>query len=327
MKQLLERLREWMPAPSRIMAPFVYAGGKGHLARHLVRLFPRGDFRVYVEPFCGAASVFWHIRRPFTVEILNDLDQHLITLFRVLQDQAKMERLLHRLTFTPYARAEYERAWELVWGAAEPEDDVETAWAFFVALNQTWSGFPNPDKDDWRYKYIDNNGMPGTCSSWLGRIKSIEYFHRRLMRVQLECDDALRVIQRHDSEQTFFYLDPPYVPETRNMTLAYRHDQDESFHDQLVDVLLRVRGAVMLSGYPNPIYRRLEEAGWKTVDFRVTLNVTVRGRNSSLKGEGAVKSNPRTHRVERVWLNYNVPEQLTLFEYAAGDDQDAQAHD
>jgi len=327
MKQLLDRLREWMPRPPRIIAPFTYAGGKGRLARHLVRMFPRGDFRVYVEPFCGAASVFWHIRRPFPIEILNDLDQSIITLFRVLQDQAKMERLLHRLTFTPYARAEYERAWELVWGEAEPEDDVEAAWAFFVALNQTWGGIANPHKGDWGYVYRVHNGMPDACSSWLGRIKSIEYFHRRLMRVQLECDDALCVIQRHDSEQTFFYLDPPYVPEARKMTLAYRHDQDESFHEQLVDLLLQVKGAVMLSGYPNPIYRRLEEAGWKTVDFHVVLNATVRGRNSGLKGEGAVKSNPRTHRVERVWPNYSIQEQLTLFEYAACEDQDAQAHD
>lgn len=50
MKQLLDRLREWMPRPPRIIAPFVYAGSKGRLARHLVRMFPRGDFRVYVEP-------------------------------------------------------------------------------------------------------------------------------------------------------------------------------------------------------------------------------------------------------------------------------------
>jgi len=324
MKQLLERLREWMPRPPRIIAPFRYAGGKGRLARHLVRMFPRGDFRVYVEPFCGAASVFWHNPRPFPVEILNDIDGHIIALFRALQDRDRFERLAHRLLFTPYSRAEFERAWDIIFGETEAEDDVEIAWAIFVVQNMGWGGKPILRRSDWAYSYRSAAGMSEQASEWLVHIKSLEYYHRRLMRVQLECDDALRVIRRHDTTKTFFYLDPPYVPTTRNMSLAYRCDQDTDFHERLVDLLLETKGAVMLSGYPNEIYRRLEEAGWQTFDFKTTINAAVRGRGSGMQGSGALIQNEKHHRIERVWINYRLPEQLTMFDsHALGDYKNA----
>jgi len=89
-------------------APVLWFGGKGKLARKIVPLLPRG--RVYVEPFMGAASVFFHLPRPRPVEVLNDIDGELVNLFRVLQCPDTFRSFCHRVTWTPYARAEFIRA-------------------------------------------------------------------------------------------------------------------------------------------------------------------------------------------------------------------------
>jgi hypothetical protein len=50
---------------------------------------------------------------------------------------------------------------------------------------------------------------------------------------------------------------------------------------------------VILSGYSNEIYRRLEESGWVRLDKEVSLH-------SRVVREGEEKGK----RVESVWLNY-----------------------
>ena len=100
---------EAIPEPTRTMAPFRWPGGKGHLAKWVVSYLPR-NAKVYVEPYAGAASVLWHLPEPYPIEVLNDLDERIVNLFRVLQDREKFEELLHRLVWTPYARSEFVRA-------------------------------------------------------------------------------------------------------------------------------------------------------------------------------------------------------------------------
>ena len=71
------------------------------------------------------------------------------------------------------------------------------------------------------------------------------------------CDDALKVIKQQDGERTLFYLDPPYVHNTRAATDAYQHEMDESAHSELLSTIQQCRGRVMLSGYPNELYDRI----------------------------------------------------------------------
>jgi hypothetical protein len=94
-------------------APIWLPGGKGNMIFKLPPLVPYGDdVRIYAEPYCGAASLFF-AKKPHPIDVLNDLDQRLIGLFRTLQDPEKFSELKHRLLYTPYARAEFERALEM----------------------------------------------------------------------------------------------------------------------------------------------------------------------------------------------------------------------
>lgn len=66
----------------------------GHMPRH----------HCYVEPFGGAMSVL--LRKPHSaIEVYNDLDSHVVALFRVLRDPVLAEQLRRALETTPYSRA------------------------------------------------------------------------------------------------------------------------------------------------------------------------------------------------------------------------------
>lgn len=60
--------------------------------------------------------------------------------------------------------------------------------------------------------------------------------------------DAKEVIQQQDGEDTLHYLDPPYVHATRIVRSAYTYEMTDEDHHELVDVILKCKGKVMLSG-------------------------------------------------------------------------------
>ena len=70
---------------------------------------------------------------------------------------------------------------------------------------------------------------------------------------------------QHDSAETLFYVDPPYVAESRDAGSDYLHEMTSEDHDQLAIFLRGLRGMVIVSGYHSDQYSRIFE-GWKTVE-------------------------------------------------------------
>lgn len=96
-----------MSAPRR--PALRYHGGKWRLAPWIIDHLPA--HRIYVEPLGGAASVL--LRKPRSyAEIYNDLDDEVVTFFEVLRDPGQSAELQQRLRLTPFARAEFEAAYE-----------------------------------------------------------------------------------------------------------------------------------------------------------------------------------------------------------------------
>src|SRR5690606_9021181 len=81
-----------------------YDGGKGLLAPKLLPLIP--EHRTYVEPFGGGASLLF-AKEPSPVEVYNDLDDGLVTLFRVLRHPLLFRIFQRKVALTPYARSEF----------------------------------------------------------------------------------------------------------------------------------------------------------------------------------------------------------------------------
>src|SRR5881227_3620951 len=82
-----------------MIGPLAYIGGKNRLAKQIIALLP--EHTTYVEPFAGGAQVFFH-KQPSRVEVLNDLNEDIVTFFRVCQSHH--EELTRYLRFTVASR-------------------------------------------------------------------------------------------------------------------------------------------------------------------------------------------------------------------------------
>ena len=66
-----------------------YYGGKGHSWRRIVPHFP--EHHTFVDMFGGAANILLN-KEPSKVEVYNDIDSNLVTIFRVLRDDGRLFR-------------------------------------------------------------------------------------------------------------------------------------------------------------------------------------------------------------------------------------------
>ena len=295
-KEFLSGIRE----PPRIMAPFKWPGGKGNLVKWIIQYIPHGH--IYVEPFAGAASVFWHLPKPFAVEVLNDIDTDVINMYKVLKDRDKFEILFHNIVYTPYARSEFGRAIQIL---KNPDlNDIDRAWAFFVRQNQGFSGFGISESNWSRALYSTNKDMTKNVSQWRSRLKILSFWHERLKKVNIYNIDAIQCIRNWDTPDTVFYLDPPYILDTRKTRSIYKKELDLSYHKRLVDTLLSVKGKVVLSCYDHPTYDPLVETGWQKITIDTVCHMAGKNRGSKTRGVGNLKLH--ASRRETLYMNFTI---------------------
>lgn len=263
------------------MAPVQWFGGKGNLKHKLLPLIPYANS--YVEPFGGGGSILF-ARRPSPIEMYNDLDGRLVNLFRVLQNREQREALEDRLAWTLYARAELQLAQE----EQHSDDPVAAAWGFFVRMNMGFGADPL-GRSGWSYSKICTDRLSQGTTNINNKRPLIPEWARRLYTVQVECKPALQVIETMDHAGCVFFVDPPYVSDTRKSG-GYVHEMDNTEHERLISQLLTVQGAVVLSGYEHPIYEPLTENGWELT--RINWHTETQNADGEKKP-----------RVECVWRN------------------------
>jgi DNA adenine methylase len=118
--------------------------------------------------------------------------------------------------------------------------------------------------------------------------------HSNNRLVQIENQPALKLIERYARKNVFIYADPPYVLSTRSKRI-YACEMKDKDHIELLQLLLKHPGPVMISGYMNEIYADMLK-GWK---------ILTKFSNC----EGGLT------REESIWLNYEPPaEQLSILD-------------
>jgi DNA adenine methylase len=225
-------------------------GGKWMLAPWIIAHLPA--HRVYVEPFGGAASVL--LRKPRAYAEVYDDD--VVNLFRVLRNDADAARLTELLRLTPYARTEFFACYD---AAGEPIERARQ----LVCRSYMGFGSDAPNRDV-RTGFRGSSNRSGTTPAhdWANYPDALARLIDRLRGVIIEHRPAIHVMRQHDGPETVHYVDPPYLPETRSAKSrrggaqyhAYRHEMSVEDHQQLLADLLGLEGAVVLSGYPAPLY-------------------------------------------------------------------------
>lgn len=276
-------------------------GGKQYLADKLIKLMPR--HRTYVEPYAGGLAVLlardpddpalWLPPDKGCSEVVNDRNRDLTNFWWTLQDEDAFASFSRIVSAVPFSGVEYESANTVASKhATAAEPDVSAAVDFFIKCRQSLAGRMR------EFTAVTTSrlrgGMNAEVNAWLGAVEGLPAVHERLKRVLiLPPTNALEVIEKYDKEGVFFYLDPPYMHETRATTGEYGENEMSPLeHGELLRMLGGLKHArFMLSGYACELYdRHAEKNGWRRVDLEVPNQA----------------SHQKTKRrmVEVVWMNY-----------------------
>jgi DNA adenine methylase len=266
------------------MKPLIsYYGGKQNLVNELISCLPQhSSYESYVEPFFGGGALFF-AKQPSIFEVINDTNEMLITLYRVAVTQRW--ELIKMIKGTMCSFVEYKRA-SLIYRKEVESTELEKAWAIYVLALQGFSGLID-------IGWGRDRKHTRTAPRWDNHKKDLVKITDRLKNVQVDCRDALEVISYYDNEKTLFYLDPPYF----NSDCGHYSGYSKNDYQQLIDMLINIKGKFMLSSYPSEI---IDSMDWV---FRKDIKQT-------LRVQGGRKETK--YKTETIITNYKLP-QLQLF--------------
>jgi DNA adenine methylase len=228
-------------------------GGKWLLAPWIIEHLPR--HRIYVEPFGGAGSVLMRKPRAYA-EVWNDLDGEVVNLFRVLRSPDAAS-LVEALKLTPFARTEFASAYQATL------DPIERARRLVI---RSFMGFgSNGHNKVTGFRSNSNRSGTTPAQDWYNYPDALRAIIERLRGVTIESRDAIALMIQHDTPETLFYVDPPYLPDTRDAGGDYAHEMTEEDHVTLLGALRGFQGMIVLSGYPSALYDEAL-AGWRRVE-------------------------------------------------------------
>jgi len=263
-----------------------YFGGKFRLAPWIIQHF--GGHRVYVESFGGAASVLMLKPRSYA-EIYNELDDEVVNVFRVLRDRETGTELERILRLTPFARAEFEAAYQpaelesverarrtivkAFMGFGSNAIQVRTAqrrgFRTRISTVRPSTGFrarisTHEVRPPTGFRADSNRSGTTPASDWRNYFECLQRFIDRLQGVVIEQRSALDVIRQFDRPDTLHYVDPPYPHSTRQdpRNDGYRFEMTDDQHRQMSSDLHAAAGLVVVSGYPCDLYDKELFADW-----------------------------------------------------------------
>lgn len=256
-----------------------YPGGKWRIADWIISFFPK--HKVYLEPFFGSGACFFN-KKPAYIETINDLNGDIVNLFKVCREHP--QELAQLVNLTPFARQEFLDCYE------HSDNPIEQARRTLVRYHQSF-GTSNSSKKSWRN--VQTYGGPRCATMWNCLPKIITDISDRLKEAQIECVDAITLIQRYNDENTLIYCDPPYLRDLRKKNM-YAVEMDDDAHKQLLSVLKESKSKIILSGYDSKLYNT-ELSGWFTAEKETIAQMGL-------------------HRVEKLWMNFEPELQMSFKE-------------
>lgn len=171
-----------------------WIGGKRRLAKHLLPMFPA---RGYVEPFCGAAALFF-LKEPAKAEVINDINGELINLYRVVQHH--LEEFVRQFKYAPLVSRQ---VWQ--WLQATPPatlTDIQRAARFFYLQKLGFGG-----KVEGRS--FGTSATRGPPLNLLRIEEELSQAHLRLARTNIEHLPWADCVTRYDRHHTLFTATRP----------------------------------------------------------------------------------------------------------------------
>lgn len=258
--------------------PISYYGGKQKLVSKIVPVIP--PHHLYCEPFCGGAAIFFS-KSKSPVEVINDTNRELINFYRVVQqDFVSLEK---EVQITLHSRDQHRKA-SVIYNNPDMFSEIKRAWAVWALSTQSFSAIID---GTWGYDIKKDT----TSKKIKNKREGFTYEYAiRLADVQIECTDALRIINSRDTDTSFFYCDPPYY----NSDCGHYDGYSIQDFENLLITLSQIKGKFMLSSYPSPILAKYsKDFKWHTTTFEQTVSVNAKAEK------------PRKAKVEVLTSNYH----------------------
>lgn len=258
-----------------------YFGGKNGFSNKILEYFPCGYEKMsYVEPFCGSAALLFHKNRS-QVEIINDLDNNIYSIFKVLIDPELFEKFKSKCDLTPYSEKLLK---EYSISLKSDLDIVDRAYQYFYCNRVSYNGLGG-----FSTSAVVRRNMSKSVSDYLSAIDGLYDIHNRLSGVIVHNKNAIDLIKKWDKENVLIYCDSPYANETRSAG-RYKYDMTDEDQDIYLSTLLSIKNAkLIVSGYNCDRYSILDRNGWRRIDMEIKT------QNNNRKGKS---------KVESLWMNY-----------------------
>lgn len=262
-------------------SPLIWFGGKSKQAQYIISKMPK--HKVYIEPFGGAAHVISQKART-SHEVYNDIDGIVVNF--ILQATSNTELLIQKCSQLPYSRELYEK-----WRREElPKDPFDKAVRFFY-LNRSAISKGNAEevpKTGWRHSTTSSQNP---AMGYVNACEHIRAFAKRMQGVMIEKLDYKTIIEKYDSEEALFYIDPPYIGREKFYAGGFTLDD----HRELAKMTSNVKGKVILSYYPDPLVNELYK-DWN-IESHGAFKQAVGGQNVGGQAEELLIMNFETNQL------------------------------
>ena len=271
-------------------SPIRYFWGKNGMACKILKYFPKeGSYNTYIEPFGGSFGVALHNPNIPPIEIYNDLDNNVYSLFRTLVDKemfAEFQKLSDLIIYSEKLRKAFKQDLkEIPFNEDDKLSIVHRAFKFFYVNRTSRNGIGG-----FSINTCIRRNMSKSCSDMLSTIEGLPKLHDRLSKVIVTNQDGIKLINKYSQrEDVFIYADPPYHQSTRTET-RYNVDMNDDEQERFIDECVNAKCKILISGYDCDAYKRLEENGFIKIKFIVH---TMSGNRKTKKDK-----------VEYLWMNY-----------------------
>jgi DNA adenine methylase len=236
-----------------------WIGGKRRLSKHILPLIP--EHTCYVEPFAGAAAIFF-LKQPSKVEVINDINSDLITLYRVVQHH--LEEFIRQYKWSLSSREQYEMFLQT---PREILTDIQRAVRFFYLQKLSFGG-----------RVSGQTFGTATTSpprlNFLRLEEELSQAHFRLSRVTIEHLSWHKCVAKYDRPHTFFFADPPYW-----QTEGYGVDFGMEQYQNLAEVMKASQARFLVTVNDHPDMKKVFKGfHHKTVDIDYTVGGGGKGK-------------------------------------------------
>lgn len=276
-----------------------YIGGKSKIGKWITPFYPT-DMETYVETFGGMFWCFYNMdleKYPnLKTVVYNDFNPLNYNLFKCLENPTELLKAVNSIPCQEKGVNNTPELCKILFGNFQQSlfsgelviksPDYMVAAQYAYILTQVFSG-SKPESSS----FIDLKGKyKSKYLTFRDKLANPKWVEKFLKITKVENLDFETVIQKYDSESTYFYLDPPYW-KTENY--YSNHDFDRKDHERLARTLHQVKGKFSLSYYefdllrewfPQPEYR------WESKEF--------------VKAAAATKGKTQNKGTELLILNY-----------------------